>query len=162
VVYPLDRTGAAAVAARDPSGAVFPTWAGSGGGGGAGVVIGFLDTGINDAPDGAFPGHESLLGRCLGGASFVGGDSTADTPPDGQDVASRLASRAVELGIVVVASVGNDGHTAHVPSPGAGGGVITVGALDDHGTPGSGDDAVAAFGNRGPRATDGDGDPSDE
>ena len=74
VLYPLVRVGAAALGVRDPSGQVFPTWAGSGGGDGSGVVIAFIDTAINDAPDGAYPGHESLIGRCLGGASFVSAD----------------------------------------------------------------------------------------
>src|SRR5207244_10213189 len=46
---------------------------------------------------------------------------------DGQDLASRLAARAVELGIIVVASMGNDGLEGHVPSPAAGNGVLAVG-----------------------------------
>src|SRR5439155_27186000 len=83
VLYPLDYVGAAAIGVRDPAGRIFPTWEGTGGGDGSGVVVAFLDTGINDAPDGSYPGHESLIGRCLGGASFVGGSSDLDTPPDG-------------------------------------------------------------------------------
>jgi len=259
VLYPLVRVGAAALGVRDPSGQVFPTWAGSGGGDGSGVVIAFIDTAINDAPDGSYPGHESLIGRCLGGASFVSADSLLDTPPggsvnpvdrggsatqahgthvagialgsggptgyamgvapgawfvdvkalsdagsgtevpeaidwcihnrarnwggpagsphgigvinlslssvdpsDGRDVASALAARAVELGIVVVASVGNDGSTGRVPSPAGGAGVIAVGAFDDQRTPLEQDDQLASFSNRGPRADDGDGDLTDE
>ena len=46
-------------------------------------MVAFLDTGINDAADGAYPGHESLSGRFLGGASFVSDDSLLDTPPNG-------------------------------------------------------------------------------
>jgi len=81
---------------------------------------------------------------------------------DGRDVPALLAARAAELGIAVVASIGNDGLDAHVPSPAAGAGVIAVGAYDAQRTGRAGDDAFAAFGDRGPRADDGDGDPYGE
>jgi hypothetical protein len=197
---------------------------------------------------GTYPGHESLLGRCLGGAAFVLGDSSLDTPPDGSvnpedhggaltgahgthvagiilgtggpsgfaagvapdarlvdvkvlrddgsgsevaegldwcvhnrarlwsvsdpdyqgigvinlslssldytdgtDLASRLAERATELGISVVASVGNGGKTAFIPSPAGGDDVIAVGALDDQRTGAPEDDLVPSFSNQGPR-----------
>ncbi len=257
VIYPLLYENAASVAVRDASERVFPTWEGTGGADGTGVVIAFLDSGINDDPEGAWPGHESLTGRCSGGATFLSGDVAGDTPmngtvnpadhggvatsshathvagialgsggpvgfargiapgahfvdvkvlndagvgsglpealdwcihnrtrnwgtpgysgiqvinlslstpdsSDGNDVASRLAAKAVELGIVVVASMGNDGLARHVPSPAAGDGVIAVGAYDSQRTPGSADDQFASFSNRGPRASDGDGDALDE
>jgi subtilisin family serine protease len=81
---------------------------------------------------------------------------------DGQDLASELATRAAELGIVVVASMGNDDLSSHVPSPAAGDGVIAVGAWDTQRTGETGDDLFVAFSNRGPRASDGDGDSRDE
>jgi len=257
VLHDLVRDGAGSMAVRDEGQRVFPTWAGAGGGEGAGVVIAILDTGVNDAPMGGYPGHESLAGRALGGAAFVSGDSTLDTgrdgsvnpadlggtltqshgthvagialgsggpslfargiapqahlidvkvlndagvgtglpealdwcihnrdrdwgvpgfegidiinlslsspdSSDGNDVASRLAAKAVELGIVVVASAGNDGLDQHVPSPAAGDGVIAVGAFDAQRSPQDADDVFASFGNRGPRDSDGDTDALDE
>ena len=58
-----------AIGVRDPSSRVFPTWCEHRRRAtGDGMVVAFLDTGINDAPDGSYPGHESLIGRCLGGA----------------------------------------------------------------------------------------------
>ncbi len=237
---------AAAIAARDASERVFPTWSGTGGADGAGVAVAILDTGINDAADGAYPGHESLAGRCLGGASFVNGDSLLDTPPDssvnpvdrggdathshgthvagivlgsggasgyaigvapgarfvdvkvlsdagsgigvadgldwcihnrgrdwgapgyagiqvinlslsspdasdGTDVVARLADRAVELGMVVVTSIGNSGRTGFAPSPAGASQALAVGAIDVQRTPEPGDDRWAAFSNSGPR-----------
>ena len=274
MVYPALHDAVAALGASDPSQVVFPTWETFGAGGpyasgpavggattsrGQGEVIAILDTGINDAADGSYPGHEALLGRVLGGADYTHGDSLLDTPTsgsvnpsdhgglatkahathvagiaagsggptgyarglapeaklidvkvlgdfgrgsavaeaidwcianrnrnwgdpdasykgidvinlalsspdlsDGNDVASRAAARAVEKGIVVVASVGNDGLSAHVPSPAAGDGVIAVGAWDIQRTGRPGDDVPATFNNAGPRAGDGDLDALDE
>src|SRR5215471_5821253 len=257
VLYPMLHEGAAAIGARDPSGQVFPTWDGMGGGAGQGIAVAILDSGINDAAEGNYPGHESLIGRCLGGADFTHGDSTLDTPPggsvnpsdhggnatqahgthvagiilgtggptgfargiapqarfvdvkvlndlgvgtgvaealdwcihnrsrdwgvpgyegidvinlslsstdltDGNDAASRLADRAVQRGIVVVASMGNDGLAQHVPSPAGGDRVLAVGALDTQRTPLNGDDLFASFSDYGPRASDGDLDHADE
>jgi serine protease AprX len=258
VLHPMLHDGAAAIGLRDASGQVSPTWESSGGGEGDGVVVAILDSGVNDEPDGGYPGHESLIGRCLGGASFVNGDSTLDTPrsgsvnpvdhggaltqyhgthvasiaigdggsssfaigvapqarfidvkvlndagvgtgvvealdwcisnrardwggpsgfsgidvinlslssvdaSDGNDLASRMADRAAELGIVVVASVGNDGQSEHVPSPAGGDHVLVVGAFDHQRTPLVGDDRFANFNNYGPRAGDGDFDATDE
>jgi hypothetical protein len=263
-LYPVVRDGTAAIGIRDASLNVFPTWetasvgappaggpnvAGSPAARGEGQIIAILDTGVNDAPDGNYPGHESLIGRALGGADFTQGDSLLDTPrsgsvnptdhgqavnhahgtytagialgsggasgfavgvapaakfvdvrvlndagrgtevpegidwcianrsrdwgdpdasyrgidvinlslsspdsSDGTDVASRIAARAVQLGIVVVASMGNDGLTGFVPSPAAGDGVIAVGAWDTQRTGAPDDDQPAPFSNTGPRA----------
>ncbi len=271
VLYPGLHDASAALGVSDPSRVVFPTWEthGQGAGGpavggsptarGAGQLIAILDTGINDAPDGGYPGHEALLARVLGGADFTNGDSLLDTPvsgsvnpsdhggpatnahathvagiaagtggvtgyaaglapaaklidvrvlgdlgkgsavaeaidwcianrnrnwgdpdpslkgidvinlslssidlSDGNDVASRAAARAVEKGIVVVASIGNDGLPGHVPSPAAGDGVIAVGAWDIQRSGRPDDDQPATFNNSGPRAGDGDADALDE
>jgi len=260
ILYPGTHDGTAAIGVRDGSAKVFPAVASvAPDNRGHGVVMAFLDTGVNDAAEGTYPGHEALLGRCLGGAVFVTADSLTQTPPDGsvnpadhggqathshathvaaiacgagsaggfaagvapesrfvdvkvlndagsgvavpealdwcitnrardwgspdpsergidivnlslsspdlsdgQDVASRLAARAVELGMVVVASMGNDGLAAHVPSPAGGDGVLAVGAWDVNRTPNDADDAWPVFNNTGPRAGDGDGDALDE
>jgi len=258
ILYPMLHSGTASAGVRDPSGQVFPTWSGMGGASGEGVVVAILDTGINDDAQGSYPGHESLIGRCVGGANFTYGDSSLDTPrggsvnptdhggaatsshgthvagiilgnggssgfaigvapqarfvdvkvlndvgvgtgiaealdwcihnrtrdwgagadyqgidvinlslsnsdeSDGNDVASRLADRAVQLGMVVVASVGNDGKAQHVPSPAGGDRVLAVGAFDNQRTPLNGDDAFATFSNYGPRAEDGDVNAADE
>jgi hypothetical protein len=257
--YPLMHDAKASVGDQDGTQRVFPTWTGTGGGQGQGVVVGILDTGVNDAPSGAYPGHESLNGRCLGGASFVNGDSALDTPrdgsvnpqdhggpitgahathvagivlgtggpsgfaagiapdarfidvkvlsdngsgteipqgldwcihnrartwsvlepsyqgidvinlslssidlTDGNDLASRLATRAAELGIVVVGSVGNGGSSSFIPSPAGGDGVIAVGAIDDQRSGAPVDDQIPSFSNAGPRASDQDVDTEDE
>ena len=258
LLYPLTREEAASAGVRDPSGEVDPTWQGSGGLAGEGVVVAFLDTGINDGPDGSYAGHESVRGRCVGGAVYTNGDSALDTPrdgtvnpadhggaatsnhgthvagiaigtggesgyaagmaplarfvdvkvigdagfgtavaeaidwcihnrtrdwgagpelqgidvinlsvssldaSDGNDVAARLAARAAELGIAVVASMGNDGRSHFVPSPASGDGVIAVGAYDAARSGRADDDAFAPFSNYGPRAGDGDADAFDE
>jgi serine protease AprX len=238
---------------------VFPTVAGvAPGAQGHGVVVAFLDTGINDEPEAGYPGHEALAGRCLGGALFISADSVSQTPrsgsfnpadhggqathahathvagiavgagaaggyaagvaplarfidvkvlndagsgisipealdwcisnrardwgspdpsergidiinlslsspdeSDGRDLASQLAARAAQLGIVVVASMGNDGLAGHVPSPAAGKGVIAVGAWNDARTPEPGDDSWPGFNNTGPRYSHDDDDPAD-
>lgn len=79
----------------------------------------------------------------------------------GNDYVSRMAQRAVNYGIAVVAPMGNDG-LARVPAPAAADGVIAVGALDDQGTVDRGDETVYAGSNLGPRPSDGDGDTEDE
>jgi subtilisin family serine protease len=256
LLYPMLHDNVGAIGARDPSEQVFPTWSGTGGAEGQGVVVAVLDGGVNDQAEIGWPGHESLAGAFVGGASFIASDSTLDTgrdasvnptdhgvatgghgthvagivlgsggpsgfargvapsarlvdvkvlnetgsgtglpealdwcihnahrnwgvagyegidvinlslsspdESDGNDLGSRLAAAAVQRGIVVVASMGNDGQDAHVPSPAGGDGVIAVGALDAQRTPRDEDDVFASFSNRGPRHGDGDLDTADE
>ena len=260
LLYPGLADGAAAIAAHDAGRRVFPAWdTAAGAADGAGVVVAILDTGINDEAEGGYPGHESLVARCLGGAVYTSGDSLLDTPKnastnpedhggsatnahgthiagiavgtggatglargiapgakyvdvkvlndvgvgtsiaeaidwcvanrtrdwgdpdpafrgidvinlslssldrsDGNDVASRAAARAVDAGIVVVASMGNAGEDGFVPSPAAGDGVIAVGAWDAQRSAVHGDDQWPSFNNTGPRDGDGDLDALDE
>jgi serine protease AprX len=73
------------------------------------------------------------------------------------DPLAQAAKRAVDAGIVVVASAGNLGqNAAHetqfggVTSPGNAPWVLTVGASSHQGTFARGDDSIAAFSSRGP------------
>jgi subtilisin family serine protease len=49
---------------------------------GKGVVVGIMDTGVNDAADGPYPGHESLRGKFVGGGNFFSGQPALNTPID--------------------------------------------------------------------------------
>ncbi|TMQ47178.1 MAG: hypothetical protein E6K73_14055 [Candidatus Eisenbacteria bacterium] len=49
---------------------------------GKGVVVGILDTGVNDATMGSYPAHESLIGKFVGGGDFSNPDESQNTPPD--------------------------------------------------------------------------------
>jgi len=52
---------------------------------GKGVVVGILDSGVNDGPDAAYPGHQSLLGKFVGGGNFSNPDETLNTPVTGSE-----------------------------------------------------------------------------
>ena len=83
----------------------------------------------------------------------LGTDSTQPymlSPLDG------AVERAWDAGIVVTVSSGNKGlDPGTIAKPADDPLVITVGALDDKGTPGRGDDAMAGFSGVGPTAADG-------
>ncbi|HTK30739.1 MAG TPA: S8 family serine peptidase [Candidatus Saccharimonadaceae bacterium] len=49
---------------------------------GRGVVVGIIDTGVNDAAANAYPGHESLIGKFVGGGDFSNPVAELNTPPD--------------------------------------------------------------------------------
>ncbi|MEP7305086.1 MAG: S8 family serine peptidase [Acidobacteriota bacterium] len=81
--------------------------------------------------------------------------------PYRDDPLCEAAERAVAAGIVVVASAGNAGRTTErrmvfggVTSPGNDPSVLTVGAIDTHGTVTRSDDTVAWFSARGPTRYD--------
>ncbi len=74
------------------------------------------------------------------------------------DPLCRAARAAVDAGIVVVASAGNDGQAGSgfgtITSPGNEPSVITVGAMDDSGTAALGDDVLAPYSSKGPSLVD--------
>lgn len=76
--------------------------------------------------------------------------STGNPLPPSADPLSRGLDRLWATGMTVVVSAGNDGPAdGTVTSPGADPTLITVGALDEHGTSARGDDTVADFSARG-------------
>jgi len=69
---------------------------------------------------------------------------------------NAAVERAWDAGIVVTVSSSNNGPApGTVSKPGDDPLVVTVGALDDKGTPGRGDDVMAGFSGAGPTAADG-------
>ena len=72
------------------------------------------------------------------------------------DPMNYAVEKAWDAGIVVVVSASNLGpEPGTISKPGDDPWVITVGATDDNGTPGLGDDAVPSFSGRGPTGADG-------
>jgi serine protease AprX len=72
------------------------------------------------------------------------------------DPLNYAVEKAWDSGIAVVVAASNRGPGAGtIAKPGDDPLVITVGALDDRGTPGLGDDSVPNFSSRGPTAADG-------
>jgi serine protease AprX len=81
--------------------------------------------------------------------------------PSATDPLCRAVARAVQAGIIVVASAGNYGQTSTgapvlggITSPGNSPYAITVGAIDTFGTVDRSDDKVAPYSSRGPTAFD--------
>lgn len=79
IMYAVNDNAARILRAR-PSTAAFPSAWKDLGLTGKGVVVGVMDTGVNDAPDGTYPGHESLRGKFVGGGNFFSGQPTLNTP----------------------------------------------------------------------------------
>jgi subtilisin family serine protease len=117
---------------------------------------------------GVAPGAELLVGKVLGDtgtgqtgwvlagmewAAAQGADvvsmSLTGSPTDGSDPLSVAVDRLTAAGTLFVIAAGNDGPDAEtVGTPGSADAALTVAAVD-------GDDEVAAFSSRGPRAGDG-------
>lgn len=92
MVYAANHWGSRVVRARDSRGltasedyAMFPSARAELGLDGTGIVIGVLDTGVNDDVDeinADYPGHESLNGKFLGGGEFYFGQPLLNTGLD--------------------------------------------------------------------------------
>jgi subtilisin family serine protease len=72
LMYPLNWRSERALGVRSGRGGAFPTIDAFTPLTGNGVVVGVLDTGINDAPSGLYPGHEDVIGKVVGGAVYDG------------------------------------------------------------------------------------------
>lgn len=108
--------------------------------------------------------------RAAWGIDVINYSIQACASDNGHSAESVLLNTAVELGLVVVVAAGNTNactpalpaNTNQISGWAAAAQVITVGAIDDHGTAALGNDTLAAFSLIGPRLDDGDGDPRDE
>src|SRR5262249_54558629 len=85
-MYPFNDNATRTLRVRDSQGGVgtgmFPSGWKDLGFTGKGIVVGILDSGVNDGPDSAYPGHQSLLGKFVGGGNFSNPDPSLNTPPD--------------------------------------------------------------------------------
>jgi serine protease AprX len=113
--------------------------------------LGFISS-VIDAIDYAVANKTAFGIRVINLSVGAGVYESYDTDP-----LAQAAKRAVDAGIVVVASAGNIGENAQhqsqyggVTSPGNAPWVLTVGASNHQGTLARGDDTVAAFSSRGP------------
>ncbi len=89
MLYPLNHYGARVIRARDSRGLslsqnyqLFPSTSSELGLDGTGIVVGIMDTGVNDEVDDLnplYPGHEALKGKFLGGGNFFAGDPLLNT-----------------------------------------------------------------------------------
>ncbi|QDI90719.1 hypothetical protein EPH95_05625 [Salicibibacter halophilus] len=71
--------------------------------------------------------------------------------PEDDDPLVQAVNQAWDAGMVVCAAAGNEGPSEEtIASPGISQKIITVGALDEQGTPDRSDDDVAEFSSRGP------------
>jgi subtilisin family serine protease len=126
VLYAFNDIATRTLRARDAAGGtgsgtgLFPSVWRNVGVTGRGVVVGILDTGVNDAPDNAYPGHESLLGKFVGGGDFSNEDASLNTPVDSS---ANPRNAADPLG---------DYHGTHVAGTAVGsggpGGILAPGA----------------------------------
>jgi hypothetical protein len=86
-MYPFNDNATRTLRARDAAGGVgaglFPSVWKDLGFTGKGIVVGIIDTGANDAPSNAYPGHQSLIGKFVGGGDFSNPDASLNTPVDG-------------------------------------------------------------------------------
>ena len=92
MMYATNHFGSRVVRARDSRGVgalqndvLFPSARQDLGLDGSGVVVGILDTGVNDEADAVsplYPGHESVRGKFLGGGEFFSGQPALNTALD--------------------------------------------------------------------------------
>lgn len=98
--------------------------------------------GIQWAIDNRYNHNIRVINMSLGGQTIL---------PPIFDPVLKAAEKAVDTGIVTVCAAGNSGpNPSTVGTPGNANKVLTVGAMDDHGTVTRADDDVAEFSSRGP------------
>lgn len=103
-----------------------------------------------------------ILRRKAWGIGVINMSLGSSKPSDGTDPLSQAVNRAVQAGIVVVVSAGNDGAAGAIGSPAAADDAITVAGSIDNSTVLRTDDTIALFSTRGPRLSDGDSNTEDE
>ncbi len=133
MMYPLNHIGTRVVRARDSRGlaqaenyVLFPSVRQEFGFDGTGVVVGILDTGVNDETDAlntGYPGHEAVKGKFLGGGEFFAGEPALNTPKgqsmNPQDHGAEASSyHATHVAGTAIGTGGNGGYFAGV-APGA-------------------------------------------
>ncbi|MDZ4804701.1 MAG: S8 family serine peptidase [Candidatus Eisenbacteria bacterium] len=72
LMFPTNWRTTGAVGIRGGGSGAAPALHELGGPTGSGSVVAILDTGINDTPIGAYPGHSDIAGKVLGGSSYSG------------------------------------------------------------------------------------------
>lgn len=82
IFYPVNDVATRTLRARESGNQIFPSVWKHLGATGRGVVVAIFDTGVNDAADGPYPGHESLRGKWVGGGSFFAGQPELNTGLD--------------------------------------------------------------------------------
>ena len=129
MMYNLNHVGSRVVRARDSRGiakaenyVLFPSARQELALDGTGIVVGVLDTGVNDEQDNlnpTYPGHESLKGKFLGGGEFFAGDPLLNTPlgssMNPQDHGSEASSyHGTHVAGTAIGTGGNGGYFAGV------------------------------------------------
>jgi subtilisin family serine protease len=135
LMFPMNWKESAAVGVRAGAGGAWPALGVPGGPTGQGVVVAVLDTGINDGPDGGYPGHADLLGKVVGGAYFGGAGPVGYTPWNGslnpdQSTPGLTSYHATHVGGTIAGSA-RDRLLGGI-APGAK--LVDVKVLDDTGT----------------------------
>ena len=84
---------------------------------GRGVVVGILDSGVNDSADSltTYPGHESLIGKWVGGGNFSFPDPLLNTGIDESEQAFDRGPETPHASHVTGSAIGSGGPTGMIP-----------------------------------------------
>jgi hypothetical protein len=117
LMYPVNDNGTKTMGAAASDFARFPTATGELGLTGRGVVIAILDSGVNDAPDAltGYPGHESLIGKFVGGGNFSNPDPMLNTPLTGSENPVDRSEGTPHGSHVAGSAMGSGGPTGMIP-----------------------------------------------
>lgn len=87
VMYATNDNATRTLRARDSGGRLFPSVWKNLGVTGKGIVVGIIDTGVNDEADAStgYPGHVSLKGKFVGGGNFFAGNPNTNTALDASE-----------------------------------------------------------------------------